>query len=180
MRAGTIGLMIAPVLLLAACQKEKTPAEQAAEDARAIAMVEAAQTALPPPEPLDLQPITSSDVEKNALYGAGCSLVPASNPGGDPILVASERRALVKLSGRYITFAADAGSEPLTAGVRTHYVGKAQALVLEKSSGSGTSIGDDALRWQGRVTIRDAHDQLVYSVAGDLLCTSSLGQTRSG
>jgi len=169
-KAAVAGLLALP-LLVAACEKPKSAAQQAAEDARAVAMVEAAQTAAPPPVPIDPQPITAADIEHNRLYGAGCSLVPAAQPGGDPVVMASDRRAVLKVAGRFITFAADAGSEVVALGTRSHYVGKAQSLWFEKSPGDGTGLGQDAMRWQGRMTVRDAHNQLVYTMAGELVCT---------
>ena len=158
--------------LLTACEKPRSPAEQAAEDARAVAMVEAAQNVKPPPVPLEPQPITAADIEHNQIYGAGCTLVPASMPGGDPVVMANDRRALVKLGGKFVTFAADPGSPAVAVGVRNHYVGKAQSLRLARGAGNGTQLGLDGMRWDGRVEIRDANDQTVWSSAGVLTCGS--------
>ncbi|MBC2664744.1 hypothetical protein H7F51_04335 [Novosphingobium flavum] len=164
-------LLVLP-LLSSACHQGESAAQQAAEDARAVAMVEAVQTAAPPPAPIELQPITAADIEKNGIYGAGCSLVPAAQPGGDPVMMANDRRAAIKLAGRFVTFAADMGSPVLAVGTRGHYVGKAQTLTIARSPGDGTSLGQDAMRWEGSVTVRDAHDQLVYSASGELTCSS--------
>lgn len=177
MRAKVSGLVLLPpfllpIVLLSACQQPKSAAEQAAEDARAITQVEAAQKAAPPPVPLDAQPITAADREKAVLYGAGCSLVPATQPGGDPVLLIDPKRATMKVGGKFVTFAADPGSEELALGVRTHYVGKAQSLLLEKAPGGGARLGEEAMRWDGRLAVRDAHDQLVYSNAGEIVCGS--------
>lgn len=164
-----LGIALA-LTLLTACESKKTAAQQAAEDAHAVAMVEAAQNVKPPPAPLDPQPITAADIEANGIYGAGCSLVPVNVPGGDPVVMANERRALVKIGGKFVTFAADPGSATLVAGVRTHYVAKAQSLVLQHGPGTGTALGQDGMRWDGGVAIRDAHDQPVYESAGILTC----------
>jgi hypothetical protein len=157
---------------LSACHHEKSPAQQAAEDARAVAMVEAAQDVAPPPVPLDPQPITSADIEKNGFYGAGCTLVPAGQPGGDPILMADSKRATIKLAGKFVTYAADPGSAELGLGTRSHFVGKAQSLRLSRSTGNGTALGQESMRWQGTMTLSDAHDQLVYTASGDITCGS--------
>lgn len=164
-------LLLAP-LLLTACHKPLSPAEQAREDARAIAQVEAAQTAAPPPVPLEAQPITAADLEKGQLHGAGCSVVPVTQPGGDPVLVADRKRATMKIGGKFVTFAADPGSPEIAMGVRTRYLGKAQALTLQKSAGTGARLGEEALRWDGTLVVRDAHDQLVYTVSGEIICGS--------
>ena len=168
--AGASLALCPPLLVLSACDKPKSPAEQAAEDARAVAMVEAAQNVKAPPVPIDPQPITAADIEHNRLYGAGCTLVPASTPGGDPLVMANERRAVVKMGGKFLTFAADPGSPVLGLGVRTHYVGKAQSLWFARASGDGTALGQDGMRWDGRAEIRDAQDRVIWSSAGALTC----------
>ena len=172
MRATVPGFLLFAPLLLTSCEQPKSQTQKAREDARAIAQVEAAQDAAPPPVPLDPQPITAADLEKNRLYGAGCSLTPSAQPGGDPVLLADQNRAVMKVGGKFVTFAADSGSEELAMGVRTHYVGKAQSLMLEKGAGDGAHLGEEAMRWDGRVAVRDAHDQLVYANAGQIVCGS--------
>ena len=164
--------LVVLALLLSSCKNEKSAAEQASEDARAVAMVEAAQDAPPPPTPLEPQPITSADIEKNGLYGAGCTLVPASQPGGDPVVVANDRRAVMKVGGKFITFAADPGSTPLALGAMSHYTGKAQSLFLQRQRGDGPRLGEESVRWDGNILVRDAHDQLVYTTAGQIICGS--------
>ncbi len=163
-------LIVALPLVVTACDKPMSPAEQAREDARAIAMVEAAQHAVPPPNPIEPQPITSADMEHNRLYGAGCTLVPAAQPGGSPLVVATGRRAVIKIGSRFVTFAVDAGSAPLALGARSHYVGKEQSLHLQKASGDGTRLGEESFRWDGTLTVRDAHDQLIFTSTGEIVC----------
>jgi hypothetical protein len=158
------------LVLLTACKPEKSPAQQAAEDARAVAMVEAAQNVKAPPVPLEPQAITAADIEQNGFYGAGCTLVPTSVPGGDPVIMVNDRRALVKFAGKFVTFAADPGSPRLSLGVHSHYVGKAQSLWLAKGTGDGTALGREGMRWDGRVEIRDAQDRTIWSSAGVLTC----------
>ena len=170
MQARAIVSVMALTALLSACDKPKSAAQQARDDARAVAMVEAAQHAVPPPMPIEPQPITAADIEKNALYGAGCTLVPTSQPGGDPLVMANDRRAVIKIGGKLVTFAADAGSAPLELGVRSHYAGKAQSLFLQKAGGDGTRLGEETFRWDGSLTVRDAHDQLIYTSTGEIVC----------
>jgi hypothetical protein len=167
-----LATLMMPALLIS-CEKTQADGDRTAEDARAIAMVEAAQDVKAPPVPIEPQPITAADIEANRLYGAGCTLVPSSQPGGDPLVVADERRALVKIGGRIITFAADIGSEPLMLGVRTHYVGKAQSLHLQRAKGDGNRLGEDSVRWDGTLTMRDANEQLVYTSTGEIVCGGS-------
>ena len=167
---GMLAAGLVATLVLASCDRPKGPAEQASEDARAVAMVEAAQNVKPPPVPLEPQPITAADIEQNGLYGPGCTLVPANMPGGDPLIMANGARAVIKLGGKFVTFAADPGSRELAPGTRTHFVGKAQALWLARGSGEGTALGRDGMRWDGRAEIRDPGDRVVWSTAGVLTC----------
>ncbi len=170
MRGSAVLATVATAALLTSCEEVKSDAQQAAEDVRAIAMVEAAQDSKPPPVPIEPQPITAADIENNRLYGAGCNLVPTAQPGGDPLVVANDRRALIKVAGRLVTFAADAGSETIMLGVRTHYVGKAQSLFLQRAAGDGNRLGEDSVRWDGTLTVRDANEQLVYTSSGEIVC----------
>ena len=168
-RRATVAFVVLAVLL-SSCKKEKSAAEQASEDARAVAMVEAAQDAPPPPVPLEPQPITSADVEKYGLYGTGCTLVPAAQAGGDPVLVVNDKRGVMKVGGKFITFAADPGSTPLALGAVSHYVGKAQSVFIQRQPGDGSRLGEESVRWDGNVLVRDAHDQVVYTMAGQIVC----------
>ena len=163
-------MWFAPALLLGGCGKDAGPARTAESDAKAIAMVEAAQNVRPPPQPLEPEPITSADIEANKLYGAGCNLIPADQPGGNPVLVANDRRALIKLGGKFIAFSADTGSAVIAMGTRTHYVGKAQSLFLERGSGDGTRLGEEASRWDGRLTVRDTWNRVVFTQSGEVVC----------
>ena len=172
---GRGALMVLPVvcLLVSSCsEKPKDPVRQARDDARDIAMVNAAQDTRPPPTPLEPEPITAADIEVNKFYGAGCNLVPAAQPGGSPILVANDRQAVLKISGKFVTFAADPGSPVLAMGARSHYVGKAQSLDLRRATSGGTQLGDEASRWAGSMAVHDAWNQLVYSAGGELVCGS--------
>ena len=161
---------VAPILLVSACGQTADPARTAQSDAKAVAMVEAAQDVHPPPQPLEPQPITSADIEANKLYGAGCNLGPTEQPGGNPVLSANDRRARIKLSGRFVSFAADSGSAVVAMGTRAHYSGKAQSLYLERASGEGTKLGEEASRWDGRMVVRDAWNRVVFAQSGEVVC----------
>lgn len=171
-RAASMVLPVVCLLISSCSEKPKNPVRQAHEDARDIAMVNAAQDTKPPPSPLEPEPITAADIEVNQFYGAGCNLVPADQPGGNPILVANDRRAVLKISGKFVTFAADPGSAVLAMGARSHYVGKAQSLDLQRATSGGTQLGEEASRWAASMAVRDAWGQMVYSAGGELVCGS--------
>ena len=161
---------VGPVLLvLPACQPAKSPAEQARDDARDVALVEAAQRKVPPPVPLDPEPIGADEMAAGR-FGPTCRYVSTGATAANPVMLVSDRRTLIKSSARFIALAADAGSPAIGPGIRTHYVGQSHSLVLEPGPGTGTQPGTDALKWPVRVSVRDAWDQLVYAGSGELVC----------
>lgn len=157
------------VLLLTACQPAKTPAQQAQDDARAVAMVEAAQARNPPPTPLDPETFTGADIVGGQLDPA-CRFIGAGSPAGNPVVLFDDHVALIKTEARLLALAADPGSPAIGPGIRSHYVGKAQVLAIEREPGSGSHPGEDRLRWPARATVRDAWDQLIYAATGELVC----------
>jgi hypothetical protein len=166
LRAQSVLLML---MALCACDRQSA-AEKARDDARDVAMVEKAQRQIPPADPLAPQPITFADVQANKLAGAGCAFTAKSGEGGDPVLYADGRRAVLKIDGQLVQFASDAGSTELPYATREHYVGKSLDLRLRKDGGEGVAAGEEAMRWPGSVTVRDPWKREVYSEPGILEC----------
>jgi hypothetical protein len=97
----------------AGCLLQPDAAEKAAEDARAIAQVEAAQrNGQPPVKPIDPQPIMFFDIRDGKLTGTGCNFV-ADGGGMGAILLAQDERGVMKLDGKLVIFASDKGSKQL-------------------------------------------------------------------
>ena len=159
--------VIAALCALPACNKS-TPADKAAEDARAIALVEAAQHNYGPPVPLDPQPITPADLERARLIGAGCSFEAEGQI--DPVLIARPTRAVMKVGRELVAFASDNGSTQLPLGTWAHYVGKAGSLRIHKAEGEGGLGGQSGVEWQATLTATDQHDRTIYSSPGRLRC----------
>lgn len=159
--------IIASLLLLTACGEGPTPAEKAAEDAKAVAMVEAANRRYAPPQALDPRPITPADLQRHGLLDAGCSF--EAEGQSDPMLVARPKRAVMKLDKELTSFASDPGSKSLPLGTWTHYVGKAGSLRIE-AEGAGDPAAQNRLEWAARLTATDQHDRIVYSSPGKLRC----------
>jgi hypothetical protein len=155
-------------LLLAACQREPTAAEQAAADAHDIAMVEAAQDRNPPIQPLSPQPITSTELNERELTGARCAFEPRGSR--EPVLLAFESKAVMLIDGSPSSFAGDSAGPPGPVGTWQHYVGKALSLRLVKGGGDGVEAGSDALEWPAELTVRDEYDRIVYTRQGLLRC----------
>ena len=162
--------VLAALTVLAACHPTADPARQAQDDARAVAMVEAAQQNHPPPVALSPEPLAPRDMAPSRLGGAACRFVPQDQPGDPAILIANGTRAMVKAAGRGMILAADVGSAEFVPGLRLHYVGKSHSIVLTRVSGDGTALGDEGLGWGAVLTIRDAWDQIVFTAPGTLRC----------
>lgn len=160
-----LGLMVA--LALAGCGERLSPTQKAAEDARAIAQVEAANRSYPPPVALNPQPITPADLTKAGLLDAGCMFEAAGQD--DPVLVARTKRAVMKIGRNLTHFASDPGSKSLPLGTWAHYVGKAGSLRIETAGGSDSSA-QNRVEWPARLTATDEHDRIVYASAGKLRC----------
>ena len=153
--------------VLAACDKRLTPAERAAEDAKDIAQVEAANRSFAPPQPFVPLPIAPAELQRAGLLDAGCSF--EAEGQSDPVLVLRPKRAAMKLGRNLITFASDPGSKALPLGTWTHYVGKAGSLRIE-AEGAADPAGQNRVEWGARLTATDQHDRIVYTNAGKLRC----------
>lgn len=152
-------VMLIVASTLTACHAKPDPVQQASEDARAVAMVEAAQTAKPPVVALAPEPIAPGELAGHRLAGPSCQLFDAAGKTGSPMLVADHHRAMLKLDGLLFDYAADSGGAQLSPQLSEHDVGKSHALWLERGSGLDG------------ITIRDAWDQIVFTTRGKWVCT---------
>ena len=152
------------VLLLAACAPDQTAAEKRAEEDRAIAQVNAAQAAKPPPQMIAPQPILFADIQQHKLFGAGCAFAPGGSMGA--VLLTRAKVAYIKLDDRPVRFASDPGSAKLPLDTFSRYVGKEMALSLTRSTGDA----DQATRWAGHLVVTDPLDQVIYEADGQVQC----------
>ena len=150
-------------LALAACSSEPDEAERQA----AVAEVEANQEA--PPEELELQPILYPDIEKNDLYGAGCSFAPDGG-GLGAVALALADEGYVKRGEEILRFAADKGSEELPYLARRKYDGSDYSFTLELDRDSGAPSGDETSDYSGSLTVKDGKDRVVYESTGIVQC----------
>lgn len=165
-----LAAVVTLALLSAACDSEQGRAEKALADAEAIAQVEAAQNVVPPLVPVTPQEITSAELEKNNLVGAGCLF---RSDDGKVLVVAMPSVAVMKVAGEMRVHAADSGSAPLAAGAWTHYDGKDNAIDLQIVEGESKRAADDGTDWPGRVTVRDGAERVVFTAAGTVECAVS-------
>lgn len=161
-------IALAAVALLAGCS-EAGKENDAAQDARDIAMVNAAQDAKPPARPIAPEPILFFDITKNRLYGSGCNFVPEGG-GMGAVLLAQPDRAIMKLNGNIVTLASDPGSAQLPQGSWSRYTGKAFALVLTEDSGTPRTRNGVVETFRGELVVTDPHDQVIYRAPGTAQC----------
>ncbi|WP_324827466.1 hypothetical protein [Qipengyuania zhejiangensis] len=151
------------LLMLAACSEEPSEDERRA----AVAEVEAHQEA--PVELLVPEAILYPDIEKNNLYGAGCSFVPDGG-GMGAIALAMADEGYMKRRGEILQFAADKGSDELPYLARRKYDGKDVSFTLDLDADSGQRSGEDTSDYSAELTVRDGKDRVVYSSKGLAQC----------
>jgi hypothetical protein len=156
-------------LMLAGCEQDLTPEEQAQRDERDIALVEQASRVLPPLRQVTPEPILYPDIERHDLYGAACNYAPGTSLGTR--VVAREADAFVKIDGEVLRFAADPGSRELPLRTRSLYNGRNHVLRLQIDA-DGEQAGMETVNFEGSVTLLDAHGRVVYEGSGLAQCGS--------
>ena len=165
---GDVRIALALAFALAACSRQPTAEEVAAQERRDIAQVEAVQKQKPPPQMIAPEPILFPDIEKYDLFGAGCAFAPGDSMGA--IMLARDKVAWMKLEGDLVRFASDPGSAEMPLGTWSRYSGKEMALALTRSEGAGDPDGEETVRWRGRLTVTDPFDQVIYNEEGMVQC----------
>jgi len=156
-------LIVLLALTLTACSNEPN------EEERAAAVVEVEANRIPPPEELQLEPIRYREIEKNELYGTGCSFAP--HGGGMPAVALAMAETGHFLRGdKLITLAADKGSPELPYLARRKYDGAAYSMTLDLDEAEGEQSGEETSDYPATLTIRDASEQVVYRKSGIAQC----------
>lgn len=161
-------LLFTPAILaLAACGAERSPEEQRIADEADIAAVEAAQEAIP--EPISLQPIRYPDIERNKLFGMGCSFAPDGG-GLGAVALAQPKAGYLKVDGTIVRLAADIGSKEQAYGARTQYDGTAFSFDFVLNEESGVQSGMETNKYKAQLVVRDSSDLVVYKADGIAQC----------
>ena len=164
-------LILCALFACTACTDKPTPEEADAQAEREIAMVEAANEALPPLRLVTPEPILYPDIEENDLSGEACNYAPGTSLGTR--VIAREVDAFVKIDGDILRLAADPGSHELPARTRSLYDGREFSLRLEVE-GDGEETADDTERTdlQGTISLRDRWGREVYNGVGLVQCSA--------
>jgi hypothetical protein len=150
-------------LTLMACSNE------ANEEERAAAVAEVEANRIPPPEELQLEPIRYREIEKNELYGTGCSFAPDGG-GMSAVALAMAETGHFLRGDKLITLAADKGSSELPYLARRKYDGAAYSMTLDLDEAEGEQSGEETSDYPATLTIRDASEQVVYRKSGIAQC----------
>ena len=155
--------------LLAACAEESPPDPNPGDVERDVALVEAANEALPPVRKVTPEPVAFADIERHDIFGLACVYAPGT--GGAPRVIAREKDAFVKLDGEVIRFAADPGAQALPANTRGTYVGREYTLRLAiEGKGEAASDAMETTTYSGSVRLLDRWDREVYNGSGQVQC----------
>lgn len=157
----------APILLslaVMACHSTD-PVARARQDQHDVAMVRAAQHVLPPPAPLVPQAVAAPQP---------CRYADPAHAAGAAIVAAGPDRAVMRLAGQLVEFAADHGATAFAAGAWSRYAGRRYSLRFEPQ-GTPATPTPSALKPGGApqpvaLIVTDEHDRKVLETAGDFTC----------
>ncbi len=155
------------VCLLSACGRDPDPAQKAQSDARDIAMVEAAQTRLPPMVTVQPQSLVAADRESIKIAGPHCAFTPGGVGATGPMLISDGSRGYVKVDGELIALASDPGGPAMPMSTWARYSGKRFEIELKLPPGSTA----DADKLSVSLVLRDPYQREVYVAAGSLVCS---------
>lgn len=158
-----------PLLLCGACAEEMSPEEVEAQAEREIAMIEKANSALPPLREVTPDPILYPDIEQHDLFGQACNYAPGTSLGSR--VIAREADAFVKIEGEVQRLAADPGARELPARSRSLYDGREYSLRLEiEGEGEPAPNSTEVIEYEGTVNLRDRWGRVVYQGTGLVQC----------
>lgn len=157
-------------LLLTGCSYDDQPEARKMDDDRALAIVQAAQSQLPPRRTLQPQPLPSDSRRVAGTQTDVCAFSLGTSPK-DPIFRAGPARGLVKIEGALVGLSADSGSLEVTPGLRQQYDGKQISLEVARDANDTTNVARGT-RWPAKLTIRDRYERPVYFGVGTMNCDS--------
>ena len=126
------------------------------------------EAARAPAEPIAPDVISFADIEQHNLFGAGCNMLA---PNGDGLLlIADDTAAHFLLNGALVSLAPHPGSDKLPYGTFSHYDGLAHAVGLAIQEESADPQGPELTIYDGKMTIFDERDRVVFEQAGKVEC----------
>ncbi len=164
---GFIVTGVAAALLAGCGETAKSPAQQDADDEKAIAEVEAAQT--PPPDVVTPERITDDERARYKLSDGGCSFA-VSNPELGAQAIMQMNVGYMKFEGAMERFAPDPGASDGPAGTSTKYDGGRHGLMVRFDTAKTVNAAGDAVGVPTRISLQDGRGRTVYVAEGTSLC----------
>ena len=159
--------LVLPLAMLANCSDtDRITRHSAADDAQAIAAVEAAQRRLPPVDFVTLQPV-SSNVDQPCSFNFPASQKP-------PVFRFGPDAGQVIINGEVKGLAADHGSIEVYPGVRQQYDGKEFSLQIQLDADDPANRGNRQY-WPAKVTMSDRYERPVFMGVGLVTCGIKAG-----
>ncbi len=164
---GLVAIGMAAALLAGCAEEPMSRAQRDADDERAIAEVEAAQT--PPPDVVAPERITAAERERYSLVEGGCSFA-VNNPelGAQAILLMNV--GYMKFDGVMERFAPDAGSGDGPAGTSSRYDGGSHGLLVRFDTAATEKASGEMVTMPAQITLQDGRRRTVYVAEGTALC----------
>lgn len=163
MRLAITGLVLAT--LLAGCGDEPEDPRQAEAD---VAEIEAIHDT-PPIQPVEPERISTTDMDKNNLFGPGCGF--SAGEGMSVVFLAQANHGFIKIDDRIAALAPDKGSERLPMDAFSQYDGREFSVALAQKRQAGGAEGATAIQYPGSMVIRDLKERVVYRAEGTLGCS---------
>lgn len=126
------------------------------------------EAARAPAAPITPDVISFADIEAHNLFDAGCNVL--SPDGEGLLLIADDEAAHFLLDNTLISLVPHPGSDELPYGTFAHYDGLAHAVELAIDEESGQQQGSELTNYDGRLTIFDERDRIVFEHAGKIEC----------
>lgn len=121
------------------------------------------------PGQLELEAITFADIEREDMFGAGCSFVPEGG-GIGALAIAQSGAGYLKIAGEVVRLTPDATSGELPLGARERYVGSAMTFELLVQEHQASPSGYETVNYPGRLTVHGRAGTAGYSSAGTVQC----------
>lgn len=163
MRQAITGLVLAT--LLAGCGDAPADPRDAAED---VAEIEAIHDT-PPIQPVEPERISTTDMDKNNLFGGGCGFSPEG--GMAVVFLAQPNHGFIKIDNRIAALAPDKGSARLPMDAYAQYDGREFSITLAQKRQANGAEGRTAMQFPGSMVIRDLKERIVYRTEGTLGCS---------
>lgn len=164
---GFVMIGVVAVALAACAEPQKSREQQQADDEKAIAEVEAAQT--PPPDVVTPERITDEERARYKLSSSGCAFA-VNNPELGAQAILQLNVGYMKFDGRMERFAPDAGAADGPAGTSTRYDGGSHSLGVRFDTAKSEKAIGEAVSVPSQITLMDGRGRTVYVAEGTALC----------